>query len=393
MTPAKTPTMDSDLETLRRQLQQLQALHDSGTLGADAYGPARAALERRIVEQVMQAPPAAAQAARPARGLLLGVAAVVLLVAAGGYLWKGTPRYATLAAATAPAAASAPHGFGPEQIQAMVDKLAQRLKENPDDAEAWGMLGRAYAVLGRHGDAVPAYRKALALRSDDAALLADAADALAVVNGRSLAGEPLALVQKALEIEPDNLKALSLAGTAAFNAQDYAGAVQRWERVAALAAPGSPFVARVRQSIAEARSLAGMPAAAATPMPPVAAPVAAAASGATVSGTVTLAASLRAKADPDDTVFVYARAAEGPRMPLAIVRKQVKDLPFDFVLDDSTAMSPATRLSSQARVVVSARITKSGNAVPQPGDLAGQSAPLALGVQGLKLEISEVVGR
>jgi len=379
--------MDSDLEALRRQLQQLQALRDSGTLGVDAYGTARAALEQRIVEQVMKAPPATP---RLPRGLLLGVAATVLVVASGGYLWKGTPQYATLAAAVP--AAAAPGGIGPEQILALVDKLAQRLKENPDDAEGWGMLGRAYVVLGRHPEALPAYRKALALRKDDASLLADTADALAVVNGRKLAGEPLALVRHALKIDPNHLKALSLAGTAAFEAKDYAGAAEQWERVLTVAPSDSPFLPRVRESIAEARALGGMPAATSTAAAPAPAPVAAAAPGTSVSGTVTLAASLRAKAAPDDTVFVYARAAEGPRMPLAIVRKQVKDLPFDFVLDDSTAMSPATKLSSQARVIVSARVTKSGNAAPQPGDLAGQSAPLALGAQGLKLEISQVVG-
>jgi cytochrome c-type biogenesis protein CcmH len=195
------------------------------------------------------------------------------------------------------------------------------------------------------------------------------------------------------------MKALSLAGSAAFDRSDYATAVKHWERVAVLAAPDSPWLPRVRESIAEARARGGMPPAAEVAAAPAAqaAPSASAAAGtpgATVRGTVTLAAALRAKAAPEDTVFVFARPAEGPRMPLAIVRKQVKDLPFEFVLDDSSAMSPASRLSTQTRVVVNARISKSGDAMPQPGDLSGQSAPVVLdpkGNTGLQVEISQVV--
>ena len=110
-----------------------------------------------------------------------------------------------------------------------------------------------------------------------------------------------------------------------------------------------------------------------------------------VSGRVSLSAALAKQASPDDTVFVFARAAQGPRMPLAIVRKQVKDLPFDFTLDDSTAMSPQMKLSNFQQVVVGARISKSGNAMPQPGDLQGISSTVSLGATGLKIEIGEVV--
>jgi len=113
--------------------------------------------------------------------------------------------------------------------------------------------------------------------------------------------------------------------------------------------------------------------------------------GKTVSGTVTLAATLIKEVKPEDTVFVFARPAEGSRMPLAMLRKQVKDLPFQFVLDDSTAMSPATRLSQAGRVVVGARVTKSANAAPLKGDLAGHSGPVSVGSKGLTIEIAETV--
>ncbi len=399
--------MDNDLDALRRQLQQLKDLHEAGTLATDAYDSARAALEQRIVALVMQAPPAAAAAAPTApvsprlpRALVLGVGAATLVLAAAGYLWTGSPQ---LALAPVPAsvatAASGAQGIGQAEIEAMVGTLQQRLQEQPDDAEGWLMLGRSFSVLGRHAEAVPAYRRSLALRPNDAALLSDLADALAMVNGRNLAGEPATLLEQALKLDPDNMKALSLAGSAAFDRSDYATAVKHWERVAVLAAPDSPWLPRVRESIAEARARGGMPPAAEVAAAPAAqaAPSASAAAGtpgATVRGTVTLAAALRAKAAPEDTVFVFARPAEGPRMPLAIVRKQVKDLPFEFVLDDSSAMSPASRLSTQTRVVVNARISKSGDAMPQPGDLSGQSAPVVLdpkGNTGLQVEISQVV--
>jgi cytochrome c-type biogenesis protein CcmH len=239
---------------------------------------------------------------------------------------------------------------------------------------------------------VPAFKQAMALRPDDAVLIADYADALAVTNGRKLEGEPDQLIARALKIDPDNLKALSLAGTAAFDRKDYAGALLHWQKMTKLA-PDSQFSQQIQSGIDEARRLSGGASAA-----PAAAPASAAerpaAPGlaAAISGTVSLAPALAAKASPEDTVFIFARPAEGSRMPLAILRKQVKDLPLKFTLDDSMAMSPAARLSSASRVVVGARISKAGQAMAQPGDLQGLSAPMGTTAQGLKIEISEVVG-
>ena len=110
-----------------------------------------------------------------------------------------------------------------------------------------------------------------------------------------------------------------------------------------------------------------------------------------MQGSVRLAPALVKLAAPTDTVFVYARAAEGPRMPLAILRYQVKDLPLSFKLDDSTAMSPAMRLSLHQKVVITARISKGGQAVPAAGDMTGQSPPIANDAKGVDIEITEVV--
>jgi cytochrome c-type biogenesis protein CcmH len=255
------------------------------------------------------------------------------------------------------------------------------------------MLARSYSVLGRHADALKAYEKASNLRKDDPTLLADFADSLAVNNNSNLEGEPMKLVDRALHLDPKNLKALYLAGTYAFNKKDYPSAITFWEKLIQVGPPGNVFANQVEPAIAEARNLAGMPAAAkpldAAPKAGAATPAAAA--NATVSGTVTLSAALAKQAQPEDTVFVFARAAEGSRMPLAIMRKQVKDLPITFTLNDSMAMSPATALSTASKVIVGARVSKSGNAMPQPGDLSGQSAPVSVGAAGLKIEIKEAV--
>jgi cytochrome c-type biogenesis protein CcmH len=307
--------------------------------------------------------------------------------------------------ARAPAAAetqadAAPAGQGeaqaptPEQVAAMVETLSQRLKDRPDDAQGWTMLARAYAALGRNAEAVPAFQKAVSLNTGDAGLLADYADTLAVQNDRQLNGEPLKLVERALKIEPGNLKALALAGTAAFDRKDFAGAVKYWEQLKQGVPADSTYLGQVQAGIDEARQLGKLPPSAKAP---VTAPDAAGgnasifAPGSTVSGRVTLAKALAGQAGPDDTVFVFARAAEGSRMPLAILRKQVKDLPFDFQLDDSMAMSPAAKLSGAPSVIVGARVSKTGEAMPQNGDLTGQSAPVAPGATGLKIEIGEVV--
>ena len=338
------------------------------------------------------------------KGQVAGLVVFVAGVTAAGYAWVGNPQALdpALRSAAAPAdAASAPSAITPAQIEAMVQLLETRVTERPDDADGWAMLGRARSLLDRHAQAAPAFKRAMALRPGDANLVADYADALAMASGRSLDGEPARLVEQALKLDPDNLKALSLAGTVAFNGGSYARAITLWERMAALAGPGEG-APQIQAGIDEARRRLAAGPAATIPAPTAAAPasvtsvtratVAASAPAAALRGSVSLAPALAARVRADDTLFVFARAAEGPRMPLAILRKQVRDLPLEFVLDDSSAMSPAARLSSSRSVVVGARISRAGDAMPQPGDLQGWSAAVAPGASGLKIVISEVVG-
>ena len=405
--------MTDTASALRDQLLQLKQLHDTGAIDAAAYESSKAGLERRLVDTVLAAPAAEqVQVPRPAprapAGMWAGLGVFAFVVAGAGYWWTGRPGElgqppaAFTAASGAPdAAGSAPPTVTREQVTAMVDKLAARMQAQPDDPEGWNMLGRSYMNLGRVEEALVAFQRALKIKPADANMLTEYADALAVKNGRLLDGEPTALLDRALQLEPDNLKALALAGTAAFNRGDYATAVKHWDRVVRIGPANGQLVEMVRSGAAEARERGKLPAAAAaaaattTPVavPAVAtsasvsAPLSAGAADPGITGTVRLSAALKSQAAPEDTVFIFARPAEGARMPLAIVKKQVKDLPFAFKLDDSQAMSPAAKLSGTKRVIVGARISKSGQAMPQPGDLEGLSAPVDVGVAGLVVEI------
>lgn len=356
-------------------------------------------------------PPPAPPTARPSLGLSLLVAVFVLGLAGVGYTFTGAPQVVGKTSDEVVAAQGGAAGVGAnsgaeaaptrEQVEALVAKLAERMQGRPDDAEGWLMLARSQMMLGRLPEALAAFERLIQLRPDDANTLVDYADALAVKNGRSLEGEPLRLIERALKLEPDHLKALALAGSAAFNRQDDIKAVLYWERAVSIGPAEHEMVQMARDGAAAARERSKIPvavAAAATAAKPApaaaavgtaAAPVAAAASAASaVSGTVRLSAVLKAQASPDDVVFIFARPADGSRMPLAILRKQVKDLPAAFTLDDSLAMSPAARLSLAQQVIVGARISKSGQAMPQSGDLQGLSAPVKVGTTGLVVEIS-----
>jgi cytochrome c-type biogenesis protein CcmH len=349
----------------RDQLRELDADLAAGTLAREDYERARAELEARALRDAGQpdAPAAgpAPQAPPSGRRFAWALAAAVPLAAVALYVLVGNPgaidREAQLHASRA-------------QVEAMVGRLEARLRENPDDVNGWKLLGRSYGVMGRYGEAAEAYAKAAVRSPRDAQLLADLADVLAMARGQSLQGEPEQLALRALEIEPGNLKALALAGSAAFERKDYAAAAKHWERMLAYVEPNSEDARSIQQNVAEARSLAGDAGKQETQKQP-------AKPQGGVRGTVSLSPAMKDKVSPEDTVFVFARAVEGPPMPLAVARVRVRDLPYRFALDDSMAMSPALKLSAFPKVVVTARVSKAGSAIAQPGDLQGASAPVA----------------
>lgn len=393
------------LAELKAKLAHLDALIADGTLKGESAQKSRDDVERQIVAHVMAQPaaelPVAAAAEKPApeerapRGLMLSVLTFVLAFGAVGYAVMGNHDGWSVGPGENVAASpdAAGHSTQAAQIEAMVAKLQEKLKAKPDDVEGWVMLGRTYTAQGKFAEALPAFRKVTELKPDDAQAYADLADATAMVNNRTLEGEPEKLILKALQLDPGNVKALSLAGTVAFNKNDFKAAAGLWQRAVDKADPNGDFAKQLQGALAEARERAGMPAGpgAAAPAPAATAgakPAGAAAPlGASVSGRVALSAALKGKVNPDDMVFVFARAAGGSRMPLALLTRKVSDLPFEFSLDDSMAISEAAKLSGAPQLIIGARIGKA--VMPQPGDPEVLSVPVALGAQGLSLEIGK----
>jgi len=303
------------------------------------------------------------------------------VAAAGLYWYLGNPQALTAPKRAAVDASS----ISAEQFKQMTEKLAARMQSKPDDPVGWMMLGRAYKALERYPDAVEALQHAEKLAPGNPEVLVEYAEALALNRAGNLDGEPTRLLDRALKISPDDQKALTLAGTAAFGRKDYASAVRYWEHLQGSVPADSELARALSSGISEAKARAAgkAPGASQTPRQPDTAK--------TVSGEVRLSPALAASAAPDDAVFVFARAAEGPRMPLAVLRKQVKDLPLRFELNDSMAMTPGRELSSVERVVVGARVSKSGSATPQAGDLQGTSEVIKPGARGVLVTIDSAV--
>lgn len=398
---------DANLAVLRGQRRDIENDVAVGLLPAEERESALAELAARAEEDLAAAPEAPAGPARRPWAAIAFFAILVPVVTVGLYLWVGTP------AATDPkvmAVVSAQPGD--HQIEEMVALLEQKMKERPDDVQGWSLLARSYAATGKFPKALEAYAHLAKIAPQDASVLADYADALALSRGRNLAGEPTELVMRALAIDPRHSKALALAGTAALNAGDFAASIGYWERLYATAPPGSEDADQVRQIIEDVR---GRAAAAGKPLPPSKAIAAApavpsappqppmgmgkapsgpakpAVPGKSVSGTVKLAEGLAGKVAPTDTLFIYARAETGSRMPLAILRGGAGELPKSFELDDSMGMTPAVTLSGTPSVVIEARVSKAGGAVVQSGDLIGTSKPVAPGAKGVAVVIDKVV--
>jgi len=356
---------EANIAIYRDELRELDADLAAGTLAREDYERSRLELEARLLEDVAAEEPAATRPAGRRAALAVGVALPVVALVV--YLAAGNPG------------ALAPQMAMPNaaQIEAMVARLAAKLEENPGDVEGWKLLGRSYTVLGRYPQAVAAYAKAAERAPRDAQLLADFADALAMARGQRLAGEPERLIARALEIDPSNLKALALAGSAAYERQHYARAAELWSRMLPLVPAGSEDARSISENVEEAKKLAGIGVTAS--MHPG------------VRGTVRLAPALRKQVKPDDMVFVFARAAEGPAMPLAVLRARAAELPLQFALNDSMAMAQGMTVSAHPRVVVTARVSKSGSAKPAAGDLQGVSGPVANDASGVAVTIDSVV--
>ena len=375
--PRASSTVDrrqANLGIFRDQLAELDRDRREGLLAQADFDQARSELQRRLLDEVDEIDGGQAETLAPVRRgvsrTALALIAVIPLAAVAGYLLLGNPD------ALDPLRRQA--RVSPQQIEEMLVKLEARLKTNPDDGKGWVMLARTYKALGRYPESVESYRHAGALVESDPALLADYAESLAQVAG-SLEGKPLELIARALKLDPNEPQSLFLAGAAANDRQDHAAVVEYWGRLLPLLDPASPdgqaigaAVDKARASVAQGKS--GK----------------AAASSEAIGGEVTISGKIASQANPDDLLFIFAREDEGSRMPLAVLRLRVADLPFAFRLDDTMALPGGRKISELAQVTIEARIAKAGKAQTSSGDLFGSVKGVTPGSRGIKLVIDQV---
>ena len=406
----------ANVSIYRDQLAELESDLRSDVLSKEQYDQSKRELQQRMVQDVPEEESLASMViAGSHRGNIATITVIMLaipLMAVSLYLWIGNTKGLTpqpIPEQQSPMSGSESES-GHQNFSSVLDSLIARLREQPDDVEGWIMLGRTYAIMQRFNEAKIAYERVVALSPESPELLVDYADIVAMTNGGSLQGEPMELVNKALSLSPKNPKALALAGTAAFEQKNFKQAANYWEKLLVQIPPESKLAQSVKESITEAKSLAsgkgstmaGMQNQAATSnqnSPPPASPAAttsqnagaAGTASATLTGTVTLSATLAGKVSPDDTLFIFARATEGPPMPRAISVKKVRDLPASFLLTDGMGARPDLKISNVPQLIISARITKSGKAMPESGDLQGFSQKVKPGDKNINIVIDQQI--
>lgn len=375
----------SQVAVYREHLAELQHELAQGTLDQAGFDASHEELTQRLLEDTPQKNASEPLASLHWRGLVAGLALAIPLLSFGMYFWVGTP------VGIDPLLANQVGGdeqISSEKLQTMSDQLRQRLAENPNNAEGWVMLGRIERALARYEPADEAFKKALSIAANDDVRI-ERAEVLAQKNQGKFEGEPWDIIQSVLKADPEHGNALLLAGSAAFSQGQFQDALKYWDKVRGLLPVSSPDLPALVEAINKARERLNMPAldpdtvvaqAPQTPAPTAKPTQGKSAPGAErIAGRVSLDPSLASQVSPQDTVFIYANAADGPRMPLAIVRTTVDKLPYDFVLDDSMAMNPQMKLSHISAVMVRARISRSGNAMAQPGDLGVSAGPVKPG--------------
>jgi len=352
----------------REELDKLGAERLAGTIDADSYEQAHAEMRQRLFQDTDEADDLAVMGSP--KKTIVGICLFVVLLSAGFYFYLGD------AARIAEKSAEKP--MTQESVEKMVSEFAAKMEKEPDNLKGWAMLARSYRILGRNAEAANAYARAGSFVDTDPQLLADYADVLAANANGNFAGKPQQLINKALTLDPNNLLALWLSGTAAFNAQNYKVAVQSWEKLAKQLPPETDEARAIAGSIAEARSKGGLP--------PTSAPVI---SNQGVSGQIGISSDLQSKVKAGDILMVIARKP-GERMPVAVLKTAVTGFPMNFVLNDALAMSSDALISKLPEVSVEVRISKTGMAMPESGDLISTPQTIKVGRTNARLMIDQV---
>ena len=382
----------------RERRAALAAALADGAIDEATHATEIAQLERDLAGELEAG---AAHAPRDGAVPAMVLVAVFLPIAAGAlYLRLGDPGAVTrpegAAVAGAPGGGEASGGAGggvaadpsAPALADLLPRLEERLASQPDDVEGWRLLGRSYLGIEEFERAVPPLRRAIALE-EDATTLGQLAEAVAMSRGGQLAGEPATLLERAVELDPSAPQGLWLLAIARQQAGEHTRALQLFERLRAIVAADTAAVATIDDMMANSRTALGEaprdPAERATVIEPTDEVDAADATGANAAARVSLRVDLsdeaRADATPEQTVFVYARASEGPPMPLAVARYTVADLPVEVTLDESMAMLPTMSLARFPNVTVGARISRTGEPLAASGDWFAERQDVAVGAE------------
>lgn len=371
---------EQNLLIAEERLQVVEAEYADSLISENEYRQLKTEIEKTLADELVQS---AGKNRSSANSGAIGLAAVGIMLPLFGlamYGLLGNPDFiksGTSAGTQAVAQHSPAGGTGTEgqSMDTLVDQLARKLQQDPDNLEGWFLFGKSLMSLGRYDEAVKAFEIVNEkLPEPQSGVLLALANAVAMNQNGRIVGRPAELVQQALEVDPQSVTGLWLAGMAAEEAGEHEQALAYWQKA-------DPLLADDPQNRAELRNMMSAVAGKlgrtlvfdeAPAMQPEAAvvPKASPAPGAakSVRVKVSLSPEAQAQASPDDTVFIFARAVEGPPMPLAASRHQVRDLPIEVTLDDAMAMMPQMKMSAFDAVNVSAKISSSGNATVSSGD-------------------------
>lgn len=396
----------------RDQIAELDNDLENDILTQEQYNKSKQELQQRMLQDVSERKKLITKKNKKIHNIALStfIALALPLIAVFLYMVIGDTRgllpQAQLANATQMnrgGGGDSPAGH--DNFSSVLENLIARLEKNPEDIEGWVMLGRTYAIMERYTEASNTYAKLAELVPNNPQILSDYADVLAMKNQGNLTGKPAELIYEALRIDPQYPKALALAGTIEFEQEKFEQAAAHWGKLLEVIPADSQLANSVKTSIAEAKLLASggkaiageqQPKAASSQQETNAQPEkitsdTTATASLSISGQVTISQELASKTSPNDTLFIYARAKAGPKMPLAILRLKASDLPATFTLTDDMAMTPTMKMSSFPEVVIEARISRSGQAVPSSGDLQGFSDPVKIGNNAIAIVINKQI--
>ena len=387
-----TDRSSQNIAIIKEQLTMLEESKASGEMTQEQYEQTRNELETSLLQDTESETTTLDSKVLQIHGrwtaVMLGL--VLPLFVLGGYALLGTPDVFNKEKMQVQASSS--HASGNKNmpdLNVMLARLEQKLAAQPDNLDGWMRAGRSYMSLKRYADAKRVLQKAFELASDNPVVMLRYADAMAMSQGGRLSGEPFTLIKKAVMKAPDDVMGLWLAGLGYEEQADYKNALSHWQRAAKLVQPGSESLQEINGMIARVQQKQSGTA-------PVIRQtdnsISTSSAVTSLNVSVSLDSKLLKQVNLNDIVFIYAKAASGPPMPLAAVRKNVKDLPLVVTLDDSMAMMPTMKLSSFKKIIVSARISKTGSAISAPGDLLGQTKVLSLPItKQQKIKIDQVI--